>query len=295
MKGNLLDLSGKIDSLTLEILVRIVNVADSLNIPFFVIGAASREIILQYGYGITTPRATQDIDFGVQVSDWEHYQKLREELISTGKFMPDKKKAQRVLHEGRFPVDIIPFGGIADLDSSISWPPDHEVEMNILGFEESYRHALRVRVSSDPILDVQFASLPGLALMKIISWHDRYPERNRDSKDLMFLMRHYLDAGNEERLFGEEGDLLGKVEFDYLRASARLLGRDIAAILSRKTTKAVLEILKRETGTQDRYRLIEDMRETLGGFSNNFEENLQLLEELRSGIVEKISADVSKS
>lgn len=65
--------------------------------------------------------------------------------------------------------------------------------------------------------------------------------------------------------------------------------------MSRKTTKAVLEILKRETGTQDRYRLIEDMRETLGGFSNNFEENLQLLEELRSGIVEKISADVSKS
>ena len=72
-----------------------------------------------------------------------------------------------------------------------------------------------------------------------------------------------------------------------MRASARLLGRDIAAILNPKTAKTILEILDRETGKQDRYRLIEDMRDISGGFNNNFEENLQLLEELKAGILEK--------
>jgi len=289
MKENLLDLSGKIDNLTIEIFECIAHVADSLNIPFFVVGAAARDIILQYGYGILTTRATADIDFGVQISDWEHYKQLRDGLISTGKFTSDKKKAQRILFEKNFPVDIIPFGAIANLDNSISWPPDHEVEMSSLGFEESYRHSLPVRLRSDPILDVQFSSLPGLALMKIISWHDRYPERKRDAKDQMLLMRNYLDAGNEERIYNEEADLLEEENFDYLRASARLLGRDIAAILNPKTAKTILEILDRETGKQDRYRLIEDMRDISGGFNNNFEENLQLLEDLKSGILEVLS------
>jgi len=287
MKENLLNLSGKIDNLTIEIVECIANAADSLNIPFFVVGAAARDIILQYGYGILTTQATADIDFGVQVSDWKHYKQLRDRLISTGKFTSDKKKAQRILFEKNFPVDIIPFGAIANLDNSVSWPSDHEVEMSTLGFEESYRHSITVRLRSDPILDVQFSSLSGLALMKIISWHDRYPERKRDAKDLMLLMRNYLDTGNEERLYNEEADLLEKKDFDYLRASARLLGRDIAAILNPETAKTILEILDRETGKQDRYKLIEDMRDISGGFNNNFEENLQLLEELKSGILEK--------
>jgi predicted nucleotidyltransferase len=287
MKRNLLDLSGKIDSLTIEILQAITKVAKSLNSPFFVVGATARDIVLERGYGISTKRATQDIDFGVQVSDWEHYRQLREGLISTGKFTYDKKKTQRLLHEGNFPVDIIPFGAIANLDNSISWPPDNEVEMSTLGFEESYHNALTVRVRSNPVLDVQFASLPGLALMKIISWHDRYPDRNRDAKDLSLLIRNYLDAGNQERLFNEEVDILEKVDSDYLRASARLLGRDIAGILNPETAKTILMVLKHETGERDRYRLIEDMRDTLIDYSNNFEENLQLLQELKSGILEK--------
>jgi predicted nucleotidyltransferase len=287
MKRNLLNLSGKIDSLTIEILQAITNVAESLHTLFFVVGATARDIVLENGYGIPTNRATQDIDLGVQVSNWEHYRQLREGLISTGKFTYDKKKTQRLLHEGSFPVDIIPFGAIANLDNSISWPPDNEVEMSTLGFEESYHNALTVRVRSNPVLDVQFASLPGLALMKIISWHDRYPDRNRDAKDLSLLIRNYLDAGNQERLFNEEVDILEKVDSDYLRASARLLGRDIAGILNPETAKTILMVLKHETGKRDRYRLIEDMRDTLIDYRNNLEENLQLLQELKSGILEK--------
>ncbi len=64
MNENLLDLSEKIDGFTVEILDTIADVAESLKVPFFVVGAMARDIILTQGYGIETGRATQDIDFG---------------------------------------------------------------------------------------------------------------------------------------------------------------------------------------------------------------------------------------
>jgi len=54
------------------------------------------------------------------------------------------------------------------------------------------------------------------------------------------------------------------------------------------TAKAFLEILNRETGEQDRYRLVEDMMESSASFKNDFDEKLQLLEELKSGILERL-------
>jgi len=43
-----------------------------------------------------------------------------------------------------------------------------------------------------------------------------------------------------------------------------------------------------ETGEQDRYRLVEDMMESSASFKNDFDEKLQLLEELKSGILERL-------
>jgi len=287
MSKNLLDLSGKIDNSTIDVFETIANVAESLDVPFFVVGAAARDIILTYGYDIDTIRATRDIDFGVQVSDWDQYKNLTESLVATGEFRYSGE-VQRLLYKDSLRIDIIPFGPIANRDNTLSWPPDHEIEMSILGFEESYNHSLTVRLRSNPVLDIQFAAPGGLALMKIISWGDKYPTRDRDAKDLALLMRTYIDAGNAERLFNEEVDLVEKDDFDYVLAGARLLGRDIAAILNRNTAKTVTEILNRETGEQDRYRLVEDMMESSGDSNNDFDEKLQQLEELKSGILERL-------
>ena len=243
-------------------------------------------MILTSGYGIENKRATLDIDCGVQVSDWHQYKKLTEGLISRGKF-ESTNKAQRFSYKESFLIDIIPFGKIAGPDDSLSWPPDHETEMSTLSFEESYQHSLTVRLRTNPVLDIQFASLAGLALMKIISWNDNYSRRDKDAKDLLVIMFHYLDAGNQERLYNAERDLVGE-DFDYTRASARLLGRDIATIANPKTTETVLEILNRETGEQDRYRLVEDMLRSGSPFNDDFDEKLQLLEELKSGFLDKL-------
>ena len=289
MTKKLLDLSGKIDRFTVELFENIANVAESMSAPFFVVGATARDIILKYGYGIETIRATNDIDLGVEVSDWDQYIKLREALVATGRFQPTREP-QRLKYQGSVFIDIIPFGAIADPGGSFSWPLNHEVEMNTLGFEESYQNSLTVRLKRKPDLDVKFANQAGLALMKLISWDDRHPERGKDAKDLALLMRSHIDTGNEERLFEKEVDIIEILResgsYDYTRASARLLGRDISAIANPETRERLLKILEKETGERDRYRLVEDMRDIYAAASSDFGENLALLEELKAGILE---------
>lgn len=286
MNNNLRILSKKIDGFAADLLGTIAVVAESLKVPFFVIGATARDMILTQGYGIETGRATKDIDLGVQVSDWEAYERLRKGIIATGKFKRDKKLAQRLVYAETFPIDIIPFGAIAEPDDCLSWPPEHDTTMSTLGFEEAYHNSITVRMRTDPVLDIQFVSLPGLALLKIISWNDNHLRRDKDAHDLLLLMRTYLDAGNQDRLWNEEGDLVGE-DSDYVRAGSRLLGRDIAAILSKEVKEAVIRILDKETGEQNQYRLVENMMDR-GSDSGAFEEALQLLEEMKLGILEKL-------
>jgi predicted nucleotidyltransferase len=289
MSTNLLDLSEKIDGYLVDFFEIVANVANSANALFFVVGAAARDMILIHGYGIESTRGTEDIDFGIQVSDWDQFKKLKNGLIATEKFN-STENPQRLSYEKYLKVDLIPFGKIADPDYSVSWPPDHQMVMSTLGFDESYHHSLTVRLRSNPIFEIKFASLSGIVLLKLISWNDHYPlsSRDRDAKDIIFIMRNYLDAGNLERLYNKEVDIVEKSGSDYDRFSARLLGRDIASITHTKTLKIILKILDRETGEQDRYRLVEDMRGTISALGDDFDERLQLLEELKAGILDRL-------
>lgn len=287
MKRNLLDLSGKIDRVRLLAFEKVSKVANSLGVPFFIIGAAARDLILMNGHNIPTIRATLDIDFGVQVPNWDEYLKLKQGLVETGEFT-ETEDVQRMMFHSSLRIDLIPFGPIADKTSTIKWPPNQEIVMSILGFEESFRHSQTVRLSSNPKLDIKIVTLAGLVAMKIISWKDRYPERDRDASDLALIIRNYTDAGNVERIFNEALDLVDSEDFDYVSVGARLLGRDIAVVLSTDAMTAVLEILNDETGKQDRYRLIEDMMRSDVSSINDFEDVLRWLEEVKTGILERI-------
>ena len=287
MTKKLLDLSGKIDGFMVQLFKTISVVADRMDLSFFVVGALARDYILQHGYGMQIKRATQDVDLGVQVPNWDVYNRLRESLIATERFIPDKKQAQRLLYKGYVWVDIIPFGAIAHPEDSVLWPPDREVKMSTLGFEETSQNTIIVRMRAEPVLDINFVSLAGLAILKILSWNDNMARRNKDAKDLLLLMSKYVDAGNEQRMFDEGADLLELDDFDYEVAGARLLGRDMAAILRPETKIELLKILDRETGDQSRYTLIASMVEH-GAEGSDLEKAVRLLEQMKAGIIEKV-------
>ena len=278
-------LSKKINPELVEVFEALAGVAAARHIHYFVVEATARYMILSYGHGISIKRATVDIDLGVEVADWEEFYSLKDGLVGLGQF-ESTQAAQRLLYKRELPIDIVPFGPLEHVNKEISWPPDHSVKMNVLGFEDAYRNAQVVRLSSDPVLDIPFATPAGLAILKIIAWNDRTPQGSKDAGDLAFLMRHYLDVGNQERLAEEHPDLLAVDDFDYERTGARLLGRDMVAVMSLETRKVVLEILDRETDNPERYRLVEDMMGNFVKTGDAFEEFLKFLSALKSGIQE---------
>jgi len=287
MQDILFNLSGKIDPQTVEALLAIKKEADTLNIAFFVVGAFARDIILKHCYGINPHRMTGDIDLGINVANWEQFDKLIDSLISTGRFSRTKEP-QRYLF-GYIPIDIVPFGAIAGDQVKIGWPPEHEIFMSIIGFKEAFDNSIMVRLNSDPELDVKVPTLPGLAVMKLISWKEKYPERAKDADDLLLIMHEYEQAGNFDRLYDKELNLLEEEGFDTQLASIRLLGRDMAMIVDKDTAREVRSILDAETHSP--YNLITNMiRERLKVGSNFEAINLQL-KKLKQGFIEALVRD----
>lgn len=285
MKKNLLDLSKQVDEPTADFYQTISKVAASLSIPFFVVGATARDMILHYAYGYESKRGTQDIDLGIQVSSWEQYEKLKQGLLKTGLFTPGRE-AHRYIYSKGFPVDIVPFGPISNANGDITWPPDHSVKMSVLGFQEAYDHAQRVQVRKNPELIILFATPIGLTVMKLFSWEDGLPERKqKDAYDLAFILRVYFEVVGSEEISEKHSDLL-EGDFDLIHAGARVLGRDIAPILKPETKEKILGILEHQTRDQARFPLIEDMMKSPSTFTDPFEEYLKLLVELKRGILE---------
>jgi predicted nucleotidyltransferase len=284
MKRKLLDISEKIDPLTVAIYELVASVAHKNNTKFFVVGATARDLVLEHGYGIKVGRATRDIDLAVQVQDWSEFEELKKGLIGTGQFM-ETKAMQMIQYQNRIPIDIIPFGPIKEQDNSISWPPGHEVKMNILGFDEAYGDAMPVRLKTNPVLDIGVVSPTSLVVLKLLAWKDRAQTNTRDAIDLGFIIRNYLDVGNHERLQKDHHDMLDEA-FDYELAGARLLGRDIVNVVGELTRAALIQILEEQTPEGDRYPLVEDM--SSGEFSGQFEANLELLKSLEQGILDTV-------
>lgn len=285
MSKSLLDLSGKIDPPIVEILQEIADVAELSKVIFFVVGAWARDLVLSIGHGLQSKRMTEDLDLGIQVSDWNQYQQLVDGLIATGNFRANDRQRQRINYKDGFPVDIIPFGSLSDKNNNIVWPPDHAIKMNVMGFDEACEHAQLVRLRSQPELDIRIVTPAGLTLLKLIAWRTGDPQRRqKDAADLAFIISKYTDAGNEDRLYNDFIYVLEKYEFDTELAGAYLLGLDISQIGKRSTLNFVVETLNQETSDDSNFNLIHDMIRNRIDTDELFERVLNTLTILKEGV-----------
>ncbi|AMV71131.1 hypothetical protein JCM30471_29540 [Desulfuromonas carbonis] len=282
------NLSGRINPLLVNILGCIQQETTARGIPFVVVGATARDWLIYHGHNIPVGRGTLDLDIGVEVAGWEEFQQLKDALIESGKFAPTREP-HRLSCENYF-VDIVPYGGVSADTRNISWPPEHQVMMNIMAFQEAYESGVIVRLSADPPLDVKVPTIPGMALMKLISWDDDYPHRSKDAEDLLFLMVNYAEVGNVDRLFDEETELLKQEEFDLTQAGVRLLGRDMAAMANKETGEAVKMILLQEIDERQRCRLVTDMVRGVR-IKDSFDETMLKLKKLTEGFAEALAKE----
>jgi predicted nucleotidyltransferase len=282
MTKKLLDLSGKIDGL-IPIFEYITRIAGSLGTPFFVIGATARDLILEVRHGIRSSRATKDLDLAIQIEDWEVYFILSAALLETRRFSKNRSP-HRFIYKGEQYIDIIPFGPIENAKGEIIWPPQNETSISVVGFDEAYENTIIVRLRAEPVLEIKVASLPGLVVLKLISWKDRSSGKDRDASDLAHIIKNYYQAGNEDRLYNENYNIMKELDHRIEEAGARLLGHDIEAIVKQETKELILEILEEETDENGEYKLITSVIRGSFSYDEDFDKYKTLMNELTKGI-----------
>jgi predicted nucleotidyltransferase len=235
-----IDESRPLDRVTLHILSVVTRVTSDLKIPYMVVGATARDLLLFHVFGISITRATADVDFAIAVDSWERFHQLRAALLVGHEFKEGKLEHRLYLRAvEEIPVDIIPFGGVAE-DDVIHWPPERETAMTVAGFDDAIRAAVHVEVNDN--LTVPVVSLAGIAILKLFAWSDR-PTNDKDALDLYRVATTYADAGNLDRLYGNEIRFLEQSGFDMELAGAAILGFDARLLCSAETLSKVRSLL----------------------------------------------------
>jgi predicted nucleotidyltransferase len=236
-------------------------------------------MVMHYGYGAAIQRATADLDFAVQLPDWEAYTKITARLIEHG--FKTGRSLQRMMSPVGIPIDLVPFGEIADGNLSIQWPPSGETVMDVTGFEEAHACAIQVTVQEDPDLNVPIASPQGLMLLKLIVWNDRSQDlRRKDAMDIAYLLETYQNVeGVLAQTYDVDG-LMGQHDWDIDIGTAHLLGRDTAAIANTKTKKQIIEILDKNFAEDSPNHLAEEMCSRNG---EDYPDKLSKLEAFTNG------------
>jgi predicted nucleotidyltransferase len=231
-----------LDPLDRQALITITNVCKESETRWMLVGALARDIQLVELAGLPPSRATDDVDIAVLVASWAEFETLRQRFIATGKFAASSSPHRLIgLPAGKTigrRLDVVPFGPIQqhelgdDQPPLIRWPPDATVVMSIAGFEEALSASIEYVVEDHKI---NVASVPGLAILKLIAWLDRRHTTTKDAADFATILTNYEHTIDTNRIYGN--DTFERFGFDVQVFCAWLLGADMNSVASSMTKK----------------------------------------------------------
>ncbi|EOA8959576.1 nucleotidyl transferase AbiEii/AbiGii toxin family protein [Vibrio harveyi] len=230
------------NSLPLEFekaLSKVIKAVSPLDVPYFIAGATARDIVLHGVFGHPPIRATRDIDTALLVSSWDEFESIKQSLLSSG--LEETEQAHRLKEpESGLPIDIIPFGDLADPKGQIQWPPSHDITMSVVGFKEAYDTAITIDFHGQYL---KVASLPGITMLKLMAWDERGDESHKDATDFYTVLSKY-ELIHDGRLWEDyvPGEALN---YDIKKQGAFLLGFDLRDLMSGSTQK-ILKKIKEE-------------------------------------------------
>jgi len=282
MKNISLSLIGKIDPKTVEVLRTVNAVLAELEIAYVIVGATARDLVLHFGHGAKIQRATADVDFAIQVSDWEAFNQLKDRLCEEGFETTDE--LQRLYGPNKEPIDMVPFGGIEDKGANIAWPPKGDIAMSALGFSEACQNADKVLIADDPQTAVPVATPIGLMLLKLIAWTDRSPElRPKDALDIKYLLTNYEEISivKDQAYDQANSDLMESYDWDLTLASSYILGVDVNNIAKDETRAVLTDLVQGQLSNLSVESLVDEMTQ---GNDLERKRNEQLIDAFYAGL-----------
>lgn len=273
----------RLDARTHKLIAAVASAAQILHIKWMVTGAMGRVLLLETVYGLPHGRATEDIDLGVMVANWDQYHALVEHLCQDAGFKPDPKHYQRLRLHNHGLLDLVPFGGIESSGRTIQWPTDNDLVMSVMGFREAYAEA--VEVLADNIV-VPVVSPVGLMLLKLVAWTQRrYTQPKKDAADIAYLLRHFSAILTEKVMFDQHYAAIEAAAFDADAAACWVLGQKMANMAVEDTRIFVLNMFDNELQAETDSALVREIAEHLGG--SNAERAYRLLESLSKGFAKE--------
>lgn len=252
-------------------------------IDYYLVGAVARDAWLTGVHGLEPRTNTRDIDFGVLIDDNATYLALKSYLIDHEGFTQSSGNAFVLMYKDRMQVDLLPFGGIEEADGKVSSSGLGLTSINLQGFTEVFEEEL-------PILDIEgkhqfrFCTMPGIALLKIISWDDRPSIRFGDIKDIAHLLKHFYNI-YEEEIWENHNDLFGNDVLPHDQFAARVMGREMKKIAMRnqKLFDRIVSIFDREIADPNTSKMAELM---LTSAEETIMEKMEIINQLKLGFTE---------
>ncbi len=223
-----------------------------LGIDFYIIGAFARDMWLMDNEHLPDRRITLDLDLAIYIAEWERFYVLKKFLESDFGFIPDKEPYRMFSPNGLI-LDLIPFGGV-EKDHQVYLEGNPPVQLSVFGTTEVTGQA----VSVDSAFHV--ITIPGLCIMKLVSWSQRPEWRRKDLSDFWYLLENYSDIDPEIIFTDSFLDLLTLDETNWSLKFAQIMGRQMNDILksSPDLEALIFQALEKLRGDYPR-QVVEDM------------------------------------
>lgn len=242
--------SAEIDEALFDVMSVFSRAAESIEASWLVVGATARILLLENIYGLPQGRATQDVDFGVQVGDWAQYKALCEHLKEQGVDATARRPEKRFKTKRDMVFDLVPYGGVEDGKGRVFWPPDDDDVMTVSGFGSAAEAAITVVVNKQ--LTVPVISPCGLCELKLFAWEERHKQQHgKDAQDIAYIIRHIETLYPAEKLFNDYMPAVEAAGYDITLAGMFQLGKDMAIMLNDEENQLLSTLVKNELVQQD--------------------------------------------
>ena len=258
----------------------LTEVFGTFSIQYFLIGAQARDVHF-YQQGIKPSRGTRDIDFAVMMQDMTGYNELKDALNQKG-FENTKDPFRLNWSKGETVIDLLPFGQIEE-DYTVNFD-ERDLELSVLGYSELNEELQEFYLDEDESVSIPVPPLHGIFLLKLLSWDDTKPDRNKDLRDLNQILSNYW-AFVEDEAYEKHLDLFDD-DFTTEIAAARILGRHLKTTIQKSNTLQtnIIRILEEQTEQVDPPGLM--LQSFASENDASIEEVKKLLDEILKGIKE---------
>ena len=264
----------EVDESMLEVLASFSAAAEGVKATWLIIGATARIILLEQIYGWPQGIGTQDIDFAVQVGDWDHYQHLCEYITKNDVFEAERKPTKRFRTKENMVFDLVPYGGVENEVNQVFWPPDNDDVMTVRGFESAAKDAVPVIVNQE--LMVQVVSPRGLCALKFFAWEERHQQHpGRDAKDIAYLYKHIESLYAPDKLFSNYPRAVEVADYNIQNAGHYQLGYDAAELITDEEQDFLIELLSNELKDNEDSALCRELHKYT---------NMQTIEETKNAL-----------